>query len=229
MGDIHARGNRSDQSIAAYEDAAALDVPSPLAHAGAARGWQSFGRYDLAEKYLRRALEIQDSADLRLQLAQALFRREMQNPAGGRQWSEFEKALRDAKASKIEPGTATAWQLDLLEIQANRVRPRESADTATARRESLSQFKALEDKYPNTPALLETLISCYESLPAPDEADRVLSQIQKLKPGDPHACVLQAQLAFSRRQFDGAERRWRRDCAWRHRRIATFLREKSSN
>jgi tetratricopeptide (TPR) repeat protein len=203
LGDIYARQDQMDQATAAFENAVAVAPQNPQPHLAAAKAWEKLGRLDLAEKHLRQALELQkDSAEANLQLTQLLLRREMQNPEKQRNWAEFDKALQDLNKAKIESDSPLSWQLDLLRTRADYAR-RESADSVAARTELLARLKELETKYPKVSALQESLITTYEALQAPEEADRMLAEYAKLEPKK--AAPLRASLAASRRKFDVAQ------------------------
>lgn len=188
LGNIHSRSGKTELSIAAYEDASALDSKAPLPHLAAAQAWESIGRYDRAEKHLRQALAGQDSPQARMQLAETFHRMAKEKTPGlyrllamalGRQ-GNYEEALRVCREAAQKDSSPMPYITAAYAMLEGRPSAKDYE-----RAEAFLVGGA--EMHRDSPELLNVLAALRIQEPKIEEAVALLRQVVELRPRDVQA------------------------------------------
>ena len=194
-----------DQAALAYEQAAAL-VPRMVApRLQAAAAWAMAGRPDAAATCYEQVLAHDAVPGTWLALARVRLQREVLAPRAARNWDSFNKALAEAKKSPAEKPLADPWRLKLLEADYLVARSEgQGEQPAQAIREALELCRAAEREYPDATGLWQALVTAYERLGQPADADRILKRLEGVKEQAGAICLLRARLQADRKQYEEA-------------------------
>jgi len=218
LGGIHTVFAERDRAASAFEEAANLQPGMIQARLDAADAWSNAGRPDLAIVHYERALTVArdtkvDDTEIRFRLARARFLGQARLPEAQRAWGSFETALEELKKPERAARLPEAWRLAILEAQylvATSKEDRADDEALATSDPKLQQAKQLLDQaqkdFSDSTALLQSLVSFYELIGYPKDADRALAEYEKHleKPGA--ACLLRSMLLTRRRQYEEARK-----------------------
>lgn len=205
LAEIYSRMGQPDHAAEHYEHLADLHPRMIGAHRAAATCWETAGCLDAAEKKLRRALAIQDSASDWCALSRVLLQQELQKRRHDRRWDAFDEAMARAKKADLNADSLLAWQRERLSIRAAYSGERDLAGgSAASRQRALENLRALEGNRVKSPALLAELAWDYESLEASADADRIAVELLALWPHEAGGYLIEARLASERGEVDRA-------------------------
>jgi tetratricopeptide (TPR) repeat protein len=190
----------------AYEKVVELDPKSgPAYRALAAIAWKNASRPERAARDLRLVLASNESSDLRLALAEAIFQQNLVTPKAGRDWQAVQDALLEARLAHAARPLSEAWRLDLLEAEVARARAESQGRHAEGIREAAAIYRRIKPGGTTEKATLEALAMAFEQLDLRDDVDRTLAQWDKIATPR-EARMLRAKLAVSRKRYDEARR-----------------------
>ena len=195
-----------DRAALAYEEAMALAPSDARFRLSAAMAWMAAERPDMARPHLTQLAAKLDTPDLWLQLAVVEYYCQMRILESARDWSAFDAAVKEAARPRPKQSLTDPWRLKLLE--AGRVA---ATIAKTPHPEQASQtlsiiYRSAEKESPDNPAILKTLVLGYERAEAPADADRVLADLDRLRPNDPETPLLHAKLLSARKDYAAARK-----------------------
>jgi tetratricopeptide (TPR) repeat protein len=201
------------QAARCWEEAAAVQPRLAAPRVRAAEAWMKAGRFDLAVAQYRLALAITDDPEVRFRLAETELERQARLPAEKRGWDVFTTALEDLKKPQTRGRLNEAWRVPLLEARftiAQVADESPSTEQLAKRARAIRRAKELLDQaqkdYPDSPRLLAALVTFYEGLGCPTDADHALEEYAKLTKGSAAAWRLRSQVLSARAQYDEARR-----------------------
>ena len=170
----------------------------------AATAWANMGRFEEAVPYYEKALAIESSAEAWFALAQARLQCQLRLPIGKRDWSLFIKALSAAQQPKDGKPVSDAWRTKLLEVDYRLARADERGERDQARRDVVQLLREAEKEYADSSKLLTRLVTAYEQLGYPNDADRVLESLARSAKTPAVSYLLRAALQTHRKQYPQA-------------------------
>ena len=161
---------------------------------------------------LQRAMAAQETgaaagnpAENWLLLAQGLVRKQAGLPKQARNWEEPRKALRQATELAKKNPPRDPWRLNLVAAELDvRLGEHEGKAKAEVARDVAKQLQQAEKAFPDSEPLLQSLVSFYEGLGLPADADRIVEQLDKVSKKSVNSYLVRARLLAIRKEFDKA-------------------------
>ncbi|MCO6457137.1 MAG: tetratricopeptide repeat protein, partial [Pirellulaceae bacterium] len=199
LGQCYAAVDQRDRAAEAFTQAASLLPDALEPRLTAAQAWLDTGQPAQAIAHLQQALTITNSPDLRALLASAYLRLQSARNPEERDWLAFEAQMSALEAEPSRDQMDKPWLVDLLRVERRLV---DGGDGDQAAAHSILQ--TLEAEYPAQPELFRRLVGLYESLGAPEDADRLLEACRGLLASPAEFRLLEAQLLAQRQRFTEA-------------------------
>jgi tetratricopeptide (TPR) repeat protein len=205
LGEAYTDWKQGDRAASAYEEATRLQPQNVLLRITAAQAWANAGRPEMTIRHCHQALALRKAPEIWLMLSQALFRQQMRLPQEERNWEPFQKAIAAAEESEQQPSLKDPWRLQLLKLEFALITAEGEDQRQERIREAAEALQGLENQYPESTALLQSLVPAYERLGRSADADRILAKLEHFK-DQPTAdfYLLQARILAGRRQPDQA-------------------------
>jgi predicted Zn-dependent protease len=165
----------------------------------AGEAWRRAGQFDRAIECYERAASLKGApASLWIGIAQTHLDQQSLRPDPKlRDWQAFRRAFEQARKDN-----AGAWPLRLIaaQWQASQV------DTEAGRVKAVELLKAGEKPHGDQPEYWARLVTAYEGLKQPADADRALARFTELDRRSIASKLLRVELLALRKQFDEAEK-----------------------
>lgn len=144
-------------------------------------------------------------ASAQLLLASNLFTQQAQLSAGQHDWTRFREAFDRVLADRDRGLLQQDWRVDLLSAQFEWIQGIEQGDAEAGRDTALTIARQTEEQHPDDVSLLEPLVTFYQQLQRPDDADRALSRLQTAAADSATGSLAAARLQIQRREFAAAK------------------------
>ena len=205
LADANASIGRGPEAAHAYDEVVKLAPMTPVYRAIAAASWMKAGRPDLAVAHLQIALAGNDNPQLRLALAEAIFRQNARVPKESRDWPSVQAALIDVRGAAAKQPLQETWRLRFLEAEFAKARADDEGRQDDGVREAASIYRniKLDEKAEGT--VLPVIAMAFERLGLRDDAERTISRWEKIVTRQ-QGRMFRSQVAASRKNYDEARR-----------------------
>ncbi len=180
LGDSYAAATQWDQAATAYSRAGSIQPKLDRAHLAAATAWLAAGDPSLAIPYFKKALEVKDSPETRISLAQATLQHLLTQPADKRNWKGLAKELEHLKKLAADDALSEPWRLNLIEAEYILVRADEDGQREMGAMDALGLIRQAERDHADSKAFCRAAVMAYEKLGQPEDADRMLEKYSEL-------------------------------------------------
>lgn len=198
LGRIYLSQGQEDQAAEAFERGATAHprAAAPLVAAGNAA--LKAQQPQKAARYFEQALALEDSGETWLSLAAARLHEQLSQPADRRSWGPVREALAKAQAS---PSLKSPWRATILEAEQAALAGK--TDELAA---AIASLRRAEIEHAESAELFERLISTYERLNQPADADRAAQRFAELAKPAEKGALRRAGLMVDRKQYDAARK-----------------------
>ncbi|NQU20244.1 MAG: tetratricopeptide repeat protein [Candidatus Nealsonbacteria bacterium] len=205
LGQVRGELQQWDHAAAACERAVELYPKEVASCLAAARACSRAGRTDAAVRYYQMAEGLANTPETRLALALAHYQRQAGLSPEDRQWDAFDNALADARSGAKDGKLNAPWRLTLLEAGYVATRGKQRGDREQAYAKAAELYREAEKEFPDSLPMLHRLVSGYEQLGQPADADRVLAKVATLTDKPAAAFLMKSQLLAQRKQYKQAQ------------------------
>ncbi len=206
LGNINALFSRWVAAAKAYERAANLRPTDAQTRLGAARSWAKALRFDEAIRWYKRALELDDVQTTWLALAYIRLQQQRLLPQSERDWAPFQQELAQARTPKDGKPLIAVWRIPLLEAQYKKARAEEQQKGEEAAQQMLTTLRNLEKGNASSQALMQQLVTLYQELEAPKDADRAIGKFVELAKDSLESYTLPAWTYAGRGEYQRAHK-----------------------
>ncbi len=192
LGRAHLLLRQWEEAATALTEAAGLWKDQGEVAFLAARAWQASGNNRRAAELIEQSTQDGGGPEAWLTLAELELSRQLAQPRQGRDWSSFDRALRNFQSAKPQD-----WRVNLLAAARALAVPEEGG-----RDEAIKQLNEAESLGPEDPTLWNRLTLLYQQLGLPDQADQAREKFQTLSTEDWAKSMLESELLAARGRLD---------------------------
>ncbi len=212
LGSVYSLLGQPAAAAEAYEGAMRGRPEQLPIKVAAAEVWKAAGNPARAVALYEEVAKKIDNATIWLSLAEVRLMQQLRpnNDGAGRDkpdWKSVSEPLKKAEEALAEKKNSLQrpWRLDLLKSSLAQARATSQGLPEEGVRQALECLREAQKKYPDA-LLLTSLVSRYQRLGSPDDADRALGQLCKLKGESTQTYLLQTNLQIHRGNIEEAEK-----------------------
>lgn len=204
LGNVYVELKQWDQAASAYENATQLQPKEIGPRLAVARARMKADNLELAIRHYETAIQLQDSADVRLECAQARFEHQLRFLPQEQNWVAF---TTDLAAARLHPEQLREpWQVELLDAGYTIVKSQRVGDVAKAMQEGLAMLTAAETRFANQPGFWHDLAIVYARLGQGEAALKALAQYQQQSTDRTEGVLLVVNVLCQGRQYAEADK-----------------------
>ena len=204
LGNAQASCGWNDLAAASYDSVeSVLHVESPSALLKSAQAWLAANRPELAANRANRSLKQAQTPEAIFVLASALLKQQSLRPTAERTWSDLEKVI-DALEKMDRSSWPNPYRLALLKVAVVTQQQDQKSDHDSGKKAAQAILREAEKEYSKNLDALKNIALAYEEIGSPEDANRLVEQVNQQSDASSNGAILASQIALHRNENKAA-------------------------